>query len=552
MRKMNIGKQFKNNLIIGFVLIAAGTLTGCNKVEVTNSTINLELGENLSSDVRDYMTSNSEDAFADMTLDISGVDQSTPGTYTATVDHKGNIYEIEVVITDTTAPEIACVDYLITKSGTITADQVVTELSDAGSAWVGFVTEKISELEEADLSCITSEKAVAVTDAEYVEADLAGEITLTEEGCYQITAVAEDASGNTAAVSFYVYVDDTAPVLEQTATEVTVDASTIVLDDIESDDIDEIVEMLHELPEFKSMEFVDATDNLDQDKVIFTEYGQTDFDVTRENPVETLKYTCTASDQAGNESETAEYEVKVTYEDLDAAALAKKAGLETASNTGSKKGSGSGNSTTTAAANSNQTSQYSGDPDVPIDGMTMAEYENWLLSLTNEQSSYYAFYVEKGKDKLYYDRNTGLVGKKDGSTNNVVASGSSSNTTGTQATTQSGYYDRQRAQDIFNLINADRTNNGINALVWSDTMLAVADQRAIEIIDNFSFTRPDGSNVTSLGYGENICDGASVSAQKDYESLDKTNVLNSEFNYCAISVYYDSNGKQHMSVLVSR
>ncbi|WP_243108296.1 CAP domain-containing protein [Butyrivibrio sp. X503] len=61
---------------------------------------------------------------------------------------------------------------------------------------------------------------------------------------------------------------------------------------------------------------------------------------------------------------------------------------------------------------------------------------------------------------------------------------------------------------VFNLINQQRTAQGLPALVWSDKLTNAAAVRANEITTSFSHTRPDGTEFwtvdSSVQYGENL------------------------------------------------
>lgn len=49
-------------------------------------------------------------------------------------------------------------------------------------------------------------------------------------------------------------------------------------------------------------------------------------------------------------------------------------------------------------------------------------------------------------------------------------------------------------QEVFELINAERSKNGLKALNSKSVLIQDARQRAIETVSVFSHTRPDGSN----------------------------------------------------------
>ena len=61
---------------------------------------------------------------------------------------------------------------------------------------------------------------------------------------------------------------------------------------------------------------------------------------------------------------------------------------------------------------------------------------------------------------------------------------------------------------VFNLMNQQRTAQGLAALVWSDALTSAAQVRANEITTSFSHTRPNGSAFwtvdSNVQYGENL------------------------------------------------
>ena len=70
---------------------------------------------------------------------------------------------------------------------------------------------------------------------------------------------------------------------------------------------------------------------------------------------------------------------------------------------------------------------------------------------------------------------------------------------------------------VFNLMNQQRTAQGLAALVWSDALTSAAQVRANEITTSFSHTRPNGSAFwtvdSNVQYGENLA--------KLYQSADR-------------------------------
>ena len=109
-------------------------------------------------------------------------------------------------------------------------------------------------------------------------------------------------------------------------------------------------------------------------------------------------------------------------------------------------------------------------------------------------------------------------------------------------------------EDIFNLVNKAREENGIPALTYNKEIQDAADLRAKEASESFSHTRPDGSSchdVVELEYyatGENL-----LMADKEIataENMMKTwmnseghraNILLKDFTEMAIGIYEKDN-----------
>ena len=67
-----------------------------------------------------------------------------------------------------------------------------------------------------------------------------------------------------------------------------------------------------------------------------------------------------------------------------------------------------------------------------------------------------------------------------------------------------------KAQSVVNQVNQERAKRGLSTLRVDPTLTAAAQKRAMEIVQKFSHTRPDGtkwSTVSSKAYAENIAMG---------------------------------------------
>lgn len=149
------------------------------------------------------------------------------------------------------------------------------------------------------------------------------------------------------------------------------------------------------------------------------------------------------------------------------------------------------------------------------------------------------------------------------------SSGSSSNS-GTSSGSSSSSSDSTLSSDekeVFDLINKQRTNNGIAALKMDSEALNVARIKAQDMVNNnyFSHNSPTyGSpfdmlrsfKVTYKTAGENIAGNSSNSGAVNAwmnSSGHKANILNSSFNYTGIGVVQSSKyGKIYVQIFLGK
>lgn len=115
-------------------------------------------------------------------------------------------------------------------------------------------------------------------------------------------------------------------------------------------------------------------------------------------------------------------------------------------------------------------------------------------------------------------------------------------------------YDLAMAQAAFAAVNEYRTANGLDALIWNDSVYESCTVRAAEIADSFSHTRTNGEScftalTVSFRYaGENIAAGqptAQSVADAWWNSPGhKANILKESYSQAAIACYY-ANGMYH-------
>lgn len=149
------------------------------------------------------------------------------------------------------------------------------------------------------------------------------------------------------------------------------------------------------------------------------------------------------------------------------------------------------------------------------------------------------------------------------------SSGSSSNTSGSTGSSNSSSTSSLSSdeKEVFDLINKQRTNNGLSALKMDSGALQVARVKAQDMVDNNYFLHDSPTygtpfnmlnnfKVTYKTAGENIAGNSSNSAAVTAwmnSSGHKANILNSSFNYTGIGVVKSSKyGKIFVQIFIGR
>ena len=506
----NTSYKNKQFVLLGMTFLSVAGIAGCSKVELAQSTVTLELGDELSENVADYLQDPDEKILKGASLDLSAVDETKVGSYNAAIAYDGKNYPFTVEVKDTTSPQCKAKDYIYMQPGTLIVDDLVTEIKDASETSSGIVScERKDDLAACDYDDMLQKKAVVDTTDSYDEADYQESVQLDDEGCYEVTAQVKDSEGNFTDITLNVYVDGTAPELAQNVINLEVDASGISIDDINTDDAEKIADMLHELPDFANAEWAAASDAFCGDNVISYEYEQKSFNLQKEKPVEVLNVHCTVQDQAGNENE-ADYEVMVTYTGLDAEALLEKTGLimQISDVTANDKKSGKSDNKSGTTNTQNQLSQASGKSNTDNLGMTDDEMVAMLQSMTPDEMDAFLNSVAYGST----------------TDNNVQVS---------------GYYDNNMAQEVFNLTNQERANNGLPAYSWDSNMASYSDRRAKEIVTDYSHNSAGGN----WSVGENIAEGETSASEVVNDWMNsaghKANILSDVSTKISVSCYVE-------------
>ncbi|MDU6263484.1 MAG: CAP domain-containing protein [Anaerocolumna aminovalerica] len=128
----------------------------------------------------------------------------------------------------------------------------------------------------------------------------------------------------------------------------------------------------------------------------------------------------------------------------------------------------------------------------------------------------------------------------------------------------SNQYDSSFASQVLKLVNAERVKGGLHELTMSSALTAPANKRAQEIKTQFSHTRPNGTQWSTVlneygisvrTAGENLAYGYNTPEAVVEGWMNspghRANIMNSNFNQIGIGVYKDSNGTVYCTQLFS-
>lgn len=123
---------------------------------------------------------------------------------------------------------------------------------------------------------------------------------------------------------------------------------------------------------------------------------------------------------------------------------------------------------------------------------------------------------------------------------------------GTVTVTASGAFHQVAARNMLDHVNAARIEAGVPAIGWSTSLEAIAQQRAAEIVYQFSHERPDHTYVNAMfqqagisysAVGENILYGTGLAGSYDANQLWKQspghygNMVDPEFNAMGVGCF---------------
>ncbi len=152
---------------------------------------------------------------------------------------------------------------------------------------------------------------------------------------------------------------------------------------------------------------------------------------------------------------------------------------------------------------------------------------------------------------------SGQSGNGQSSSQNPDNQGSSQNGNSQgQNDTKADGLDRELAEQVVDLVNAEREKEGLNPLSINETLMECSETRSKELIEKFSHTRPDGTSCFSIlddqyeysRVGENIAEGYTspehVMNGWMNSSGHRANILKSSFEEIGVGCY-KKNGRKY-------
>lgn len=117
------------------------------------------------------------------------------------------------------------------------------------------------------------------------------------------------------------------------------------------------------------------------------------------------------------------------------------------------------------------------------------------------------------------------------------------------AATSQGQFIESYAEQLIEYVNDARSDNGLSTLKYSSALEEAAKVRAKEIVQNFSHTRPDGSDFWTVDeryvYGENLAKGTNLTPLGAHNGLmnsssHKANILNTRYKSIGVACFYQN------------
>lgn len=224
----------KRSILLTAAFVGALSMGACGKTELKPlaEQIEVELGSSLDKNITSYVALD-EKAAKEAVLDLSAVDTNKTGTYKASVTYKEQTAAFEVVVKDTTAPEVTLVDKVTVAAGTpLHAKDVIAEVTElSGEVTAVFENAEPEMTEQTEgTEALQATEQPENTEALVTETELTTETPETEElaetfmvgavtciddttvfgsvGAYDVLLTVADASGNETEVKVSVIVGE--------------------------------------------------------------------------------------------------------------------------------------------------------------------------------------------------------------------------------------------------------------------------------------------------------------------------------------------------------
>ncbi len=188
----------KRKMLLTVILATAVCFPGCG-VKQTEDTVTVEAGQELELKATDFFRIREEKA-KEFVFDLSEVNLSKTGIYEVLASYKKNTYTINVVVEDTTPPEVLLKErYVFTNDAvSLDAEELIEGVYDAGRYTASLIRfEKIGNLEVLDaaaLKALTDE--IPVPGEKERLAALGSTKIPEEEGIYRAVMSVTDECGN--------------------------------------------------------------------------------------------------------------------------------------------------------------------------------------------------------------------------------------------------------------------------------------------------------------------------------------------------------------------
>lgn len=114
----------KKNMAI-LMIILSFVISGCRKENILPLKVEIELGDELSTNISDYIDTDEEKVLNEAKLDISGIDAMSVGEYQAVITYKREQILIPVNVVDTTSPTITAKKIKFREGEEVTAKDLV-------------------------------------------------------------------------------------------------------------------------------------------------------------------------------------------------------------------------------------------------------------------------------------------------------------------------------------------------------------------------------------------------------------------------------------------